>query len=250
MALAERARVLHDVRLRRVVRRRRRILGLHRAPSDARSSRSCAGGSGSDQRKIINFPGTIRYGTGDVDAHRRTGPRLRQLRGRLARWATSPWPHGRRVNSATASRSTWPRPSGASPITIAAIWYDPRCRAGPPPAALQNVRLSNDIVICRTGWDDRARRSWPCAAAAPRTTSTPTGTASSSPPSASGSCTIRTMRPTRTPIPHWLLRLTAVAHGAADRRKGHQYHDGHEGTNASWAEAARRSLRRVDDGWW
>jgi hypothetical protein len=37
--------------------------------------------------------------------------------------------------------------------------------------------------------------------------------------------------------PHWLLRLTSAHTAVLIDGKGHQYHDGHEGTNASWAEA-------------
>jgi hypothetical protein len=37
--------------------------------------------------------------------------------------------------------------------------------------------------------------------------------------------------------PHWKLRLTESHTAVLIDGKGHQYHDGHEGTNASWAEA-------------
>jgi hypothetical protein len=37
--------------------------------------------------------------------------------------------------------------------------------------------------------------------------------------------------------PHWVLRLTSAHTAVLIDGKGHQYHDGHEGTNASWAEA-------------
>jgi hypothetical protein len=38
-------------------------------------------------------------------------------------------------------------------------------------------------------------------------------------------------------LPHWVLRLTEAHTAVLINGKGHQYHDGHEGTNASWAEA-------------
>ncbi len=37
--------------------------------------------------------------------------------------------------------------------------------------------------------------------------------------------------------PHWLLRQTEAHTAVLIGGKGHQYHDGHEGTNSSWAEA-------------
>jgi hypothetical protein len=37
--------------------------------------------------------------------------------------------------------------------------------------------------------------------------------------------------------PHWVLRLTEAHTAVLIDGKGHQYHDGHEGTNASWANA-------------
>ncbi|MEW6510946.1 MAG: heparinase II/III family protein [Bacteroidota bacterium] len=37
--------------------------------------------------------------------------------------------------------------------------------------------------------------------------------------------------------PHWILRLTSAHTAVLIDGKGHQYHNGHEGTNASWAEA-------------
>jgi hypothetical protein len=38
-------------------------------------------------------------------------------------------------------------------------------------------------------------------------------------------------------LPHWILRLTPAHTAVLINGKGHQYHDGREGTNASWAEA-------------
>jgi hypothetical protein len=38
--------------------------------------------------------------------------------------------------------------------------------------------------------------------------------------------------------PQWILRLTAAHTAVLIDGKGHQYHDGSEGTNASWAEAS------------
>jgi hypothetical protein len=38
-------------------------------------------------------------------------------------------------------------------------------------------------------------------------------------------------------MPHWVLRKTEAHTAVLINGQGHQYHDGHEGTNASWAEA-------------
>ena len=122
----------------------------------------------------------------------------------------------------------------ASPLSI--LWYDPRIKPEAPPASLQNVRLANDLVIGRTGWGERdsvvaLRSGWPAnhehadrnsvifAAHGERLFHDPYKAAYSY------------------TDPHWNLRLTQSHTAVLIDGKGHQYHDGHEGTNASWAEA-------------
>jgi len=119
---------------------------------------------------------------------------------------------------------------------LAAIWYDPSVEPASPPAALQDVRLVNDIVVSRTGWDEHAsvlalrsggpanhehadRNSIIFSAFGERLLHDPYKAAYSH------------------TEPHWLLRQTAAHTAVLIDGKGHQYHDGHEGTNASWAEA-------------
>ena len=48
--------------------------------------------------------------------------------------------------------------------------------------------------------------------------------------------------------PRWLLRLTEAHTAVLIDGKGHQYHDGSEGTNASWA-VARVTAFRTGPGW-
>ena len=47
--------------------------------------------------------------------------------------------------------------------------------------------------------------------------------------------------------PHWVLRLTEAHTAVLINGKGHQYHDGHQGTNASWAEAKVVSYKAMPE---
>lgn len=118
----------------------------------------------------------------------------------------------------------------------AVIWYDPTLKARQPGEDLQDVRMSNDLVVSRTGYD---------------TASTVVAMRSGPPGNhehADRNSVILKYRGERLlhdPFkasysytePHWLLRKTEAHTAVLINGTGHQYHDGKEGTNSSWAEA-------------
>jgi hypothetical protein len=119
---------------------------------------------------------------------------------------------------------------------FAIVWYDKSVEPLPPDASLRNTRFSNDWVVARTGWGERDtvvalrsggpanhehadRNSVIFAAYGERLFHDPFKAAYSYTDAL------------------WFLRFTAAHTAVLLNGKGHQYHDGHEGTNASWAEA-------------
>ncbi len=117
-----------------------------------------------------------------------------------------------------------------------AVWYDPDAPTAPLPDALLDVRMSNDWVVSRTAWDVDStvvalrsggpanhehadRNSIIFKAYGERLFHDPFKASYS---------------PTH---PQWLLRLTPAHSAVLINGEGHQYHDGSEGTNASWASA-------------
>jgi len=190
---------------------------------------------GRDITGIISFPGTVRYGLrmwmpttarpndcvnfsdaweiGDVAVAAWTAARFRDP---VAQFVAT------RVGQMT------------SPWSV--IWLDTSLGSTEPGKDLQDVRFSNDWVVSRSGWNAadgavglrsggpanhehadrnsvvfkaRGERIYhdPFHAAYPRTD------------------------------PMWILRLTASHTAVLIDGKGHQYHDGREGTNASFAES-------------
>jgi len=117
------------------------------------------------------------------------------------------------------------------------IWYDPSVEVKTPGPELYDVRFANDIVVSRTGWD---------------TDSSVVALRSGGPANhehadrnsvvfkAYGERLLHDPLKAAYPytLPHWVLRLTEAHTAVLINGKGHQYHDGHEGTNASWAEAS------------
>ncbi len=118
----------------------------------------------------------------------------------------------------------------------AIMWYDPTVAPQTPGPDLYDARFANDWVVSRSGWDERSsvvalrsgmpanhehadRNSVIFKAYGERLLHDPFGAAYSY------------------TLPHWLLRQTEAHTAVLIDGKGHQYHDGHEGTNASWAEA-------------
>jgi len=125
---------------------------------------------------------------------------------------------------------------GAMKYYPAAIWFRPDAPVEKPDAELLDVRFANDVVISRTGWskDDAVvafrsggpanhehadRNSILFSAHGERLFHDPFK-ASYIPTS-----------------PRWRLRLTESHTAVLIDGQGHQYHDGKEGTNASWSWA-------------
>ena len=130
------------------------------------------------------------------------------------------------------------------------LWLEPERAPTPPPERLKNTRLDLDWVICRSGWaaDDAvlAFRS---------------GMPSNHEHADRNSFLFKVYgERLLTDLhgaaydwrdPKWLLRLTEAHNAVLIDGKGHQYHNGEEGTNESQAEADL--LRFEEDGdrvWW
>jgi hypothetical protein len=190
---------------------------------------------GQDERGLINFPGTVKYGlqmsmataqksddcvnfgdasvVGDVS---------------VAAWVA------RKHRDATAQFVA--TSIGEVKTHYGLIWFDPSVHAKKPGAELYDVRFTNDIVVSRTGWGSN---------------DSVVGLRSGGPANhehadrnsvvfkAHGERLLHDPLKAAYPytLPHWVLRLTEAHTAVLINGKGHQYHDGHEGTNASWAEA-------------
>jgi hypothetical protein len=127
------------------------------------------------------------------------------------------------------------------------IWYDPAAPVAPPAPALLDQRLANDLVLSRTGWTARdnvlALRS---------------GGPANHEHADRNSVVFKAYGerllhdPTRAAYiasqPRWMLRLTGAHTAVLINGEGHQYHDGHEGTNASWS-FARVVAYATGPGW-
>ena len=115
-------------------------------------------------------------------------------------------------------------------------WFHPKVKPVQPGPELLDVRFVNDWVLSRTGWDEQSsqvafrsggpanhehadRNSVIFKAYGERLLHDPFNAA---------------YMPT---LPLWKLRQTAAHTAVLIDGRGHQYHDGSEGTNASWAEA-------------
>ena len=126
---------------------------------------------------------------------------------------------------------------GVVKLLHAALWHQPRVvQPVAPTAALHDVRMSNDWVVSRTGWkaDDTvvAFRS---------------GGPANHEHADRNSVLFKAygerlftdhFKAAYVPThPRWVLRLTEGHTSVLINGKGHQYHNGSEGTNASWAWA-------------
>lgn len=190
---------------------------------------------GIDERSMINYPGTVRYG-------------LQMSMPTVGKPADC-------VNFGDASIvgdvsvAAWVARKHRDPVAqyvatevgeirshFALIWFDPNIKAETPAPDLYDVRFSNDIVVSRTGWDVAAsvlalrsggpanhehsdRNSVLFKAYGERLLHDPFKAAYSY------------------TLPHWVLRQTEAHTAVLIDGKGHQYHDGSEGTNSSWSEA-------------
>src|SRR5690606_4175969 len=116
------------------------------------------------------------------------------------------------------------------------LWYNPDLPSEPPTDDLLNKRFDLDWIVARTGWADddtvvsfrsggpmtheHADRNSIIVKAFGERLLTDHFGASYDPA-----------------LPHWLLRLTEAHNAVLVDGRGHQYHNGEEGTNASLSEA-------------
>lgn len=217
---------------------------------------------GLDDRKLINYPGTIRYALsmampcgGSVVADPKLGTTYNATpKGNynpaldlvnfcdagvgmdvsVAGWvgATASDPLCNHVAKNT----------GSLRLLQGAVWYHPDAPAQAPGTELHDVRLSNDWVISRTGW-------------APEDTvvALRSGGPANHEHADRNSVILKAHgdRLFHDPFragysyttPQWLLRLTEAHTAVLIGGKGHQYHNGSEGTNASWAVASVTDFR-------
>ncbi len=190
---------------------------------------------GIDERSLINFPGTARHGLqmsmptidkpadcvnfGDASVVGDTS---------VVAWVARTKRDGIAQYVATEV--------GDVRNNYGIIWFDDSVASTTPGPEYYDVRFANDWVVSRTGWDTQSsvvalrsgfpanhehadRNSVVFKAFGERLLHDPFKAAYS-----------YTQQ-------HWILRLTAAHTAVLIDGKGHQYHDGHEGTNASWAEA-------------
>ncbi|MDP2884414.1 MAG: heparinase II/III family protein [Ignavibacteria bacterium] len=191
---------------------------------------------GIDERGLMNFPGTVRYGLqmsmptiGKPDDCVNFGDASVVGDVSVAAWVAhrNRDPIAQYVTTSVSEIKTHYGP----------IWYDPSIVVKTPGPELYDVRFANDIVVSRTGWD---------------TDSSVVALRSGGPANhehadrnsvifkAYGERLLHDPLKAAYPytLPHWVLRLTEAHTAVLINGKGHQYHDGHEGTNASWAEAS------------
>lgn len=124
----------------------------------------------------------------------------------------------------------------------ALIWFRPEMPSQPPGREMLDARLSNDLVISRTGWE-----------ASDSVVALRSGGPANHEHSDRNSVIFKAygerlfhdpFKAAYTPTnPRWLLRQTEAHTAVLIGGKGHQYHDGKEGTNASWANASVLDFR-------
>jgi hypothetical protein len=128
------------------------------------------------------------------------------------------------------------REVGEAKFLYGLIWYDPQGPVVAPEPALLDRRQSNDIIISRTGWK-----------AADNVLAFRSGGPGNHEHADRNSLIFKAHgeRLLHDPFraaymvqnPRWRLRLTEAHTAVLIDGQGHQYHDGSEGTNASWAFA-------------
>ncbi|MBI5471050.1 MAG: heparinase II/III family protein [Ignavibacteriae bacterium] len=190
---------------------------------------------GMNERNLINFPGTSRFALrmsmpaiGHLDDCVNFGDAWYMGDVSVALWTAREFkdPIAQYVGMSVGEiRSHYPL-----------VWYDPSVKAKTPGPELYDARFDNDWVVVRSGWGVMdsvvAMRS---------------GAPANHEHADRNSVIFKAYgdRLLHDPLhaaypytePHWVLRLTESHTAVLINGKGHQYHDGHEGTNASWAEA-------------
>ena len=221
---------------------------------------------GVDMRRIINFPGTIRYGLA------MTLPRFGELANPNEKQenmgiplALIP-PRYDIVNFGDAngvfeiSPAAWVARTYSDPVAqeiartigqakshYGLIWYEAGAKGSLPAPALLDDRMANDLVVSRSGWaagdsvvalrsggpanhEHADRNSVIFKAHGDRLFNDPFRAAYSY------------------KLERWKLRLTESHTAVLINGKGHVYNDGHEGTNASFAFAQVTAFR-TGPGW-
>jgi hypothetical protein len=190
---------------------------------------------GDDEHSLINYPGTIRYGLemsmptiNKPDDCVNFGDASTVGDVSVAAWVARN--HRDPVAQFVATAI------GGVKTQYGLVWFDPSVEVKIAGAELYDVRFVNDWIVSRTGWNEQSsvvalrsggpgnhehadRNSVIFKAYGERLLHDPLKAAYSY------------------TLPHWILRLTEAHNAVLINGKGHQYHDGHEGTNASWAEA-------------
>ncbi|MBS0664260.1 MAG: heparinase II/III family protein [Verrucomicrobia bacterium] len=210
---------------------------------------------GIDDRQLINYPGSVRYAltmtNPTINDHRKLQD-FEHIKG----W-TMPTikPEYDVVNFGDAngavdvSVAAWVRRTHGDPVSqyvakeigeakfvYGLVWFDPAASEAEPETALLDHRMTNDLVVSRTGWhaldnvlalrsggpanhEHADRNSVIFKAYGERLLHDPFRAAY-----------VATQ-------PRWLLRQTEAHTAVLINGRGHQYHDGSEGTNSSWAVA-------------
>ncbi|MEY3774372.1 MAG: hypothetical protein RLZZ129_1152, partial [Verrucomicrobiota bacterium] len=210
---------------------------------------------GIDDRQLINYPGTVRYALGQTMPTRDSGRKpadFQHVKGYMMATVKPAYDvvnHGDSNHGVEVSVAAWVARTHDDPVAQfvardigevkhfpALVWYENARPAASPEPALLDQRLSNDIVISRTGWgaednvlalrsggpanhEHADRNSVIFKAYGERLLHDPFRAAY------------------MTQNPRWILRLTEAHSAVLVGGKGHQYHDGSEGTNSSWAFA-------------
>jgi hypothetical protein len=221
---------------------------------------------GIDDRNLINYPGTVRYALchtmPTVNDHRKLAD-FTHIKGFTMPTVKPEFDivnHGDSNGGVDVSVAAWvsrthgdalsqfvAREIGEAKHLYGLIWYDPQAPSAAPEPALLDRRLSNDIVISRTGWKTNdnvlALRS---------------GGPGNHEHADRNSVIFKAYgeRLLHDPFraaymvqnPRWMLRLTSAHTAVLINGQGHQYHDGSEGTNASWA-FSRVIDFRTGTGW-
>jgi hypothetical protein len=212
---------------------------------------------GLDDRKLINYPGTVRYAlcmASPTKGAPFTNPNETKAYTAVPKGSLEPAfdlvNFGDSGTAIDVSVAAWVAREAADPLSQyvaentgvlkhyhAAFWYQPGLlHPAAPDASLHDIRLNNDWVVSRTGWqaedtvvafrsggpanhEHADRNSILFKAHGERLFTDPFKAA---------------YVPTH---PRWVLRLTEGHTAVLINGQGHQYHDGSEGTNASWASA-------------
>lgn len=222
---------------------------------------------GIDDRRLINYPGTVRYAlalTMPCAGGRVPDPKAGSPYDSVPRYDYMPSTDAVNFGDASSAMDVtlapWvggtendplsnyvARTLGELRLFASVIWYRPDAPVAKPGPELCDLHLNNDLVLSRSGWTAND------AVVALRS-----GGPSNHEHADRNSVIFKAYgeRLFHDPFkasytythPRWLLRQTEAHTAVLIDGKGHQYHDGHEGTNASWAEASVADFR-TGAGW-